>query len=288
MELTLENYLNQHLAPATTESYLFTINHFIKTNPKAKQYSYHDIVKYMEEITHRQSNPQYRIRILAAIKKYYNYLVISEQRNNHPCRGLTIKIRGNHNVQIQDLFTSVELELLLLRENRYYVLESRNRILIGLLIYQGLASDEIERLTVNDINLDNNSIYIKASNKLNRRILKLHPQQAEDLQRYINEIRPLLINPKNKSLLLNKTGNSITVDGIHAVIESMKSLFPDRKLNPRTIRMSVIRNWLNEKKISLEQTQELAGHKWPGTTEKYFSINSENERKIINHYFPTL
>ena len=71
-------------------------------------------------------------------------------------------------------------------------------------------------------------------------------------------------------------------------IEPLKCLFPDRKLNPQTIRMSVICNWLNERKLTLEQTQELAGHKWIGTTEKYINSDAKNERELINRYFPKL
>jgi integrase/recombinase XerD len=50
--------------------------------------------------------------------------------------------------------------------------------------------------------------------------------------------------------------------------------------------MSVICNWLNEKKIPLERVQELAGHKWPGTTEKYIKVDSFQQRELINRYFP--
>jgi hypothetical protein len=70
------------------------------------------------------------------------------------------------------------------------------------------------------------------------------------------------------------------------MIEPLKSLFPDKNLNPKTIRMSVICNWLNEQELSLEHVQELAGHKWPGTTEKYFRANSFQQRELINKYFP--
>jgi len=52
--------------------------------------------------------------------------------------------------------------------------------------------------------------------------------------------------------------------------------------------MSVISNWLNEKKISLEHVQELAGHKWPGTTEKYIRVNSLEEVELINKFFPAI
>nr|WP_294933013.1 hypothetical protein [uncultured Flavobacterium sp.] len=46
-------------------------------NPKAKRYKYNNIVQYMEEISEQQSNGKYRVVILSAIKKYYDYLVLS-------------------------------------------------------------------------------------------------------------------------------------------------------------------------------------------------------------------
>jgi len=104
--------------------------------------------------------------------------------------------------------------------------------------------------------------------------------------KYINETRPAMLMCKTDKLLLNKLGHPISVDGINAMIEPLEALFADRKLNPRAIRMSVISNWLNEKKYPLEQVQELAGHKWPSTTEKYFKKDSLKQRELINKFFP--
>ena len=89
--ISLETYLNQILSQKTSDSYLYTINHFLKTNPKAKRYKYKDVVSYMDEVTKKQNNIQYRIRILSAIKKYYDYLITVGLRTDHPCKRLTIK-----------------------------------------------------------------------------------------------------------------------------------------------------------------------------------------------------
>lgn len=93
---------------------------------------------------------------------------------------------------------------------------------------------------------------------------------------------------KTDKLILNKLGKPISNDGISSVIEPLKNLYPDRKLSPQSIRMSVIMNWLNEKKLTLEQVQQLAGHKWPGTTEKYIKVDANAERELINKFFPIL
>jgi integrase/recombinase XerD len=285
---TLEQFLLQNYSKQTVSSYLFAINHFLKLNSKAKRYKYENIVKYMDEISLKQPNSKYRVVILSAIKKYYDYLVMSGYRTDHPCKRLNIKVNSNQAIQVQDLFSSSELQLLLERENRYKHLDIRNNVLLSLLIYQGLTSDDIIKLTVKDIDLENGTIYIKASNMLNKRTLELVSKQMILFSNYINQTRGEMLRCKTEKFIITKLGKPITVGGIHGMIDPLRALFPDRKLNPQTIRMSVICNWLNEKKITLERAQELAGHKWPGTTEKYIKVNSSQQREMINRYFPMI
>ncbi|UUC45197.1 tyrosine-type recombinase/integrase [Flavobacterium cerinum] len=215
----------------------------------------------MDEVIQKQTNVQYRIQILSAIKRYYEYLVMTGARKDHPSKKLNIKNKANQDIQLQDLFSSEELQLLLQGENSYWFLETRNNVLLSLLIYQGLTSDEITNLELKNIDLENGTIYIKASKTLNRRTLELLNKQILPLSKYIDEVRPKMLRCKSDKLILKKLGKPISVDGIHSVTESLKSLFPDRKLNPQTIRMSVICNWLNEKKYDLVKVQELVGHK---------------------------
>ncbi|MDQ6470070.1 tyrosine-type recombinase/integrase [Flavobacterium sp. LHD-80] len=283
---TIENFLLQNYSEQTVKSYMFAINHFLVMNPKAKRYKYRNIVEYMEEIGKQQPNPKYRVVILSAIKKYYDYLVMSGYREDHPCRKLNIKVNSNQAVQVQDLFSSEELQLLMTRENRYENLDTRNSVLLNLLIYQGLTSDEIIRLSVRDIDLDAGTVYVKASSNLNSRKLQLLAKQILLFSKYINEVRPRMLRSATDKLIITKLGKPIAVNSIHAMIEPLKPLFPDKNLNPKTIRMSVICNWLNEQELPLEHVQELAGHKWPGTTEKYFKADSQQQRELINRYFP--
>lgn len=114
-----------------------------------------------------------------------------------------------------------------------------------------------------------------------------NPDSAFD--RYVNQTRGEMMKRvagKTNKLILNKLGQPISVEGIFAIIEVLNQLFPDRKLNPRSIRMSVISNWMNEKKLPLESVQELAGHKWPSTTEKYRKMDNLKQRELINRFFP--
>lgn len=140
---------------------------------------------------------------------------------------------------------------------------------------------------MDNINLDEGAVYVKGSHKLNRRFLPLYPSQIMAFSTYINETHTKLPRCTSSRLILKKLGHPITVDGVNAVIEPLQGLFPDRNLNPRTIRMSVITSWINVKKYPLEKAQELAGHKWPSTTEKYIRADSMKQRELINKYFPS-
>lgn len=283
---TIKQFLHKELAEQSAENYLYTIENYLKLHPKAKRYNYQQMVDHLAEIREKHSNIQTCIRILSALKKYYDFLVWTGQRTDHPCRTLTLKKGSDQSIQLQDLFTSAELEELMKRENRYKYLDDRNKVLISLMIYQGLTSDELIRLNVKNIDLDSGEVYVKASSKLERRTLPLKASQILLFERYINETRLKLKRCTTEKLILTKLGKPITVDSINAMIGPLGSLFPDRKLNPRAIRMSVISSCFNEKKMRLEDVRRFAGHKWPGTTEKYLKKDSLQQREMINKFFP--
>jgi site-specific recombinase XerD len=281
---TLDKYLNKKHSDQTAKTYQYNIDVFLMQYPTAKTFLYRDIINYLD--TMKKKNPKGSVSIkLTSIKRYYDYLLETGQRNDHPCRKIHLKNKKKP-IQIQDLFTTTELQALMNRENKYKNLELRNKVIISLLIHQGLTSAELCKLEVNDIDLDTGTVYIKASKKNSRRTLTLQPSQIMLVQNYINTPRKNLIRKKSNTLILTQTGKAEMVDGIHYVIESLKGLYPDRTLNPLTIRQSVISNMLNEKKIPLEDVQLFAGHKYPSTTEQYKRKDINEQREKINLWHP--
>ena len=265
---------------------MYSINVYLISNPQAQTYKYKDILNYLSECKKNQKLSYNQL--LASIKKYYDYLIEAGIRNEHPCKNLTIKRNRNKDIIHQDLFSSAELELLMVREERYVALKIRNQAIASLLIYQGLTTAEIVNLRQQHVDLDNGNIFIKGSNTLSQRHLELLPKQCRIFDRYINDIRPSLLrehcNPNE--LLLGKLGTPFTGDDIHYLVSTFKGLFPDRKLTTITIRQSVIANWLNERKLPLEQVQLLSGHKWMSSTERYRSSDMNEQRELINRFDP--
>lgn len=269
----------------TAENYLYEIKKYLAINPRARYFKYADIVCYIERLGNKYHKVANRARMLAAVKKYYDYLLFTGRRKDHPCRRFFIK-RKRTAIQTQDLFDMEELELLYNRPNRYNKLNIRNQVIISLLIHQALTSNEIVNLVVSNINLDKGTVYVKASRNIAGRKLQLDVSQINLLNRYINETRlKMKCNDTNK-LILSIRGKEISVDGINSIFEPLKLMFPGKTLNPCKIRMSVVSYWLNEKKIPVEQVMDLSGHKWASSVLMYKKTNIDEQLELINRYHP--
>lgn len=282
---TLEQFIKANHTPSTAKIYLFEINNYLATHPKARHYKYLDILKVIESLSQRYSNVRSRIQILSAMKRYYDYLVVSGRRSDHPCKRLVIK-RPKHQIQIQDLFTMEELQLLFNRPNRYKNIDIRDKVVISMLISLGITSRELVSVTLSCLDFESGTINIKASSKIAGRKLEMDRNLIKLLESYVTEVRPRMLRTQTNILVLSKLGQPISVNGIHSIFEPLKSMFPDKILNPERIRMSVVSHWLNDKKIPIEQVMDLSGMKWASSVLQYERIDVDHQRELINRYHP--
>jgi integrase len=133
-----------------------------------------------------------------------------------------------YNYKLQGLFTSQELELLMDRKDRYRDVRIKNQVIISLLIYQGLTTGDIVNLTLKDIDLEEGTIYLKSTPKLNRRTLKLKPKQIMLFYKYINEERHKLLKSETNIFIFTKLGTPETGHGFKNLFKPFKKQFPGR------------------------------------------------------------
>lgn len=283
--MDLVDYLRLKHTEKSVKRYLHDIRQYQIYHPLHEDAVHKDIMDYIGFLRRSEISPQTILTTLYSIRKYYNYLIHSGIRIDHPCRFIKLRDGRAKDMQLQDLFTREELESLLERKERFVNNKVKNKIIISLLIYQALSSGEITRLKVDDIDLDTGEICIRPSKILNERTLELKPNQILMLYKYIHEIRPEIIKESTNILILTSRGTAEKGEGIHYLIESMKKRFPDRKLNPTTIRQSVITNLLKRGK-NLRIVQVFAGHKHVSTTERYKQTNVEELRIEVLKYHP--
>jgi integrase/recombinase XerD len=283
--MKLQDYLNKRHTKGTADRYLRDIQIYRKANPNHKTATYSDIMDYIGKLRQQYKNPQSVRTILYSLKKYYSFLVYVKERKDHPCKFINLKDKQNRNIQLQDLFTSDELEQLLERKERYINLKTKNQVVLSLLIYQGLTTGELTRIELKDLDLEKAEIYIKSSSKLNSRTLKLKSKQILIFHKYITEVRPKLLAKQTEKLIINKLGNPETGEQISYLVGTFKHLFSDRNLNPKTIHQSVITNLLKSGN-DLRIVQVFSGHKYPSATEKYKQTNVEELKKEVQKYHP--
>ena len=90
---------------------------------------------------------------------------------------------------------------------------------------------------------------------------------------------------KTEKLILTKKGTPENGSGIGYLLKTFRHLFPERRLNAKTVRMSVIANMLKSGN-DLRVVQVFAGHKKISTTERYRQSAIEELKKGIEKYHP--
>lgn len=282
--MELEKYLQTELSEGTIKTYLYEIEKLRKHYKNPEKLSYQNLMEYIE-LLRKTYNPQSVKRTIYAIKKYYNYLVETGKIKTNIAGNIKIKDGKENPIQLQELLTEKELQKLLeLRKERYPILEKRNQIIISLLVNQALLVGDIEKLKIEDLDLQNAKIRIQKTGITNERILDLKAEQILLFYQYLQEERTKLERQKTSFFLLNKLGSAITKDDINYLVSTYQKGFT-KKLTSVKIRQSVIKLKLDNGE-NLRKVQYFAGHKHADTTEKYKETGINALQTAINQYHP--
>ncbi len=295
------NYLeSKNHSKTTQKAYCRNVNLFLEWYKKEPiNCTKKDILKYLEHLQNKKQQENItRRNALIAINHYFNYLQKSEEIIQNPTA--LLKIRGTHKRQLYKIYTAEELTQLY--DNYYHTFirnfdtlcyapklggiqvnqieksllaRQRNYIMLGLLVYQGLATNELQKITINDIDTNKGTIKIKSSKKSNERTLQLKASQIGAIINYIENIRPKFFTfcEERESLFFalpesskQKTNATNLMHTFKPLTKQVKSI-DKNLLNFKQIRASVITQWL--KIEGLRKTQYYAGHRYISSTEKY-------------------
>ena len=244
---------------------------------------YKTFLKYVEELKKTKIKINTLQSYIGNLKIYFNYLQEENYRADNPIQNINIK--GRIKTVVSNVLTADELEDL------YYSYETknqdiarkRNKIMIGLLVYQGIKVNELEQLKEEHIELYKGKIHIPRTTKSNGRTLELKPWQLMEMMEYIQQIRPQLAPKNEENLFTSSYGNS-NLNNVMSRINKELKLINYSYQNAIQIRNSVIVNWL--KQYNLRKAQYLAGHRYISSTEHYKQDNLESLHEMINTFHP--
>ena len=287
MSEDIKSSLLEKYSPSTVKIYLLDIERYIcyMGKEKAEKAGYRDVMEYVEYLRKEYTNAHTISRMLYGVKAWYFYLIEAGKRDDHPCRRVRLRDSRGGDVQLQDLFTADEMERLMQREERYGCAGIRNRVVVSLLIYQGLRLTEVTSLRLVDVDLEAGTVHVRPMRRTMGRVLSLKVTQVMLFYSYITTVRPELLKTDTDRFVLTLRGGAENGEGINYLIETFKPLFPQRNLNARTIRQSVITNMLKEG-ADLRVVQVFAGHKKISTTERYRQSGLEELQRAIEKYHP--
>lgn len=295
-EIFAEYLILKGFSKQTQESIKNTIKRFAnwseEQNIELQNITYNDVVAYVNYCK-KQGNKQRTLQVtVGCIKHYYNFLINEDEAQENPCSNVDIK--GIKRKILYETFTPEELE------NIYKIYNNqtpstgigsnltlkRNKIILGFIIYQGIRTEELARLTVNDIKLREGKMFIAGARRSNEREMTLEAHQLYDLMDYINETRKMIlaVTGKNTDALFLSLGSG---DKFHNLMDKMLKQL--KKQNSRIkdikqLRASVITNWL--KVHNIRKVQHLAGHRFVSSTEAYQANNMDDLKEDVNKYHP--
>jgi integrase/recombinase XerD len=309
--MNFKTYLkNEGLSKTTVNHYhmhLMDFMSFLDTdNTEIENATTKEVLLYLRLLQNKGvGNITKKIR-LYALKHFFNYQIENEIRIDNPAK--KIKITGSQKQKITTILTKQELQAIYQNYevptkdhkkshhnwfNSFRLSKERNKVIISLLIHQGLTTAEVSRIEIDDLNLRKGNIDIKGGRMGKDRTLALKSSQIIDLMEYQFKTRTELLAYQptaTKQLFLSTPSSGQTKAKGNQKLNIWKRLNEELKeRNPKLIKLqhirkSVIVNWL--KQYNLREVQYKAGHRHIYSTEMYLVNDIDDLQAEINKYHP--
>lgn len=296
------NYLlRKNYSNATIESFISDVRRFKawleKENIEIENINYNDMTSYLQSFGNIAQHT--KGCYLRGVKKYFNFLIQKEERIDNPAE--FIQLKGLKRKTLYDILNRQELDKLY---NSYTLPNEqckdknqnwfkakvlalkRNKVILGLMLYQSLDTKDLKLLTVGDVKLREGKIFIPGTRRSNERELKLEALQIIDLMEYLLKTRNEIIQltGKQSAQLFISIGTSERFANIMVYLLKRLQQLNKKVTSAKQLKASVIVHWL--KLYNLRQVQYMAGHRYVSSTESFLVNEMDGMIEDIDKYHP--
>lgn len=297
------NYLlMKGFSTSTVQRFVKDTEYFLqwaeKENVPIENASYADVLHFIQGKREKVKQRTISIQI-NSLKHYFNFLATTGQAGENPTT--QIQIRGIKRKTLYDILKKSELESLynnfeLPKEDdpnknqnwfKTAVLAAkRNKVIVGLMMYQGLTVYELGTLTEKDVKLREGKIFIAGSRRSEERILTLESLQILDIMEYQLKTRNEILQQTKKQSdnFFVSTGTSEHFNNTMQKLMQKLHKQNSKVTSAKQIRASVITHWL--KLYNLRQVQYMAGHRFVSSTEAYLVNDLDDLLEDVNKFHP--
>lgn len=256
-----------------------------KENVTKDQLRYQDVLAYMKYCSTKKGHSQRTVQfMILTLGHYFDYLQEMGEISSNPAKG--IKVQGVKRRTLYHILEPHELHALYHNYQNETLVGKRHKVMLGLLIYQGLKSEELFRLEVKDVKLREGKVELPGGKKSNGRTLQMEPHQVMDIYEYVMKTRPEILEQskeRTERFFVGPEGGRHTQRFLDALLMKLRTL-NEQVENADQLRASVIVKWL--KQYNLREVQYLAGHRYISSTEAYQQNEMEGLSEEVNRFHP--
>ena len=245
---------------------------------------YNDLLSFIKKYRDKGLNPNNLNKHLRGVKYYLEYKKGQGEISYNPAANLMVK--GECTTLPKDILSKEQIEQVYNEYEARTPVQKRNKVILGLYVYQGLTREEIENLEPTDINLNRGTILIRRNVRLRQRMLPLNASQVLQLQEYVIQIRKQLLKLKGQASdkLFVTIGDSQQMkDALKELLNELQRKYPFL-ISFTQIRTTVIYYWVKEKNI--RETQYLAGHASIHSTQRYKQVSLDDLQLQLDLFHP--
>lgn len=223
-------------------------------------------------------------RKLAAVKSFYRFMTAEGYMDVNPAEVVEAGTKG---IRLPRVLSEDEVLCLLNQPDITTAEGLRDRTMLEVLYATGMRVSELINLTLDRVNL--NMKYIIAFGKGSKeRIIPLGSVAAGFLQKYLDEVRPKLVQEDRASdiVFLAQGGHALTRQRFWQIIRAYgKEAKITKTLTPHILRHSFATHLLDNG-ADLRSVQELLGHSDISTTQIYTHLTNKRLRDIYAKAHP--
>lgn len=254
-----------------------------RTGLEVEEYRYEDVLNHIQR-RKRMGTSTRTINIdLSTLRKYFDYLILEGIRFDNPAKNVIVK--GGRKNKIYNLLSEEKLAEIYKNQPSTTPKEVRNKVILGLLIYQGLSIEELSRINTFNIDLEECVMTIPIWLKSNERTISLKPKQLFPMMDYIANQREKL-NPEKsaetKQLIISEGSDDRLAGSLATIKRNLKKQYKEFE-NWQQIRTSVITHKLTPN--NLRQMQYYFGFKYIDSIERYLEQSVDDLREELDRCF---
>ena len=227
--------------------------------------------------------PRTTARILSSLKRYYQYLIRENLREDNPCRLVESPKLGR---SLPKTLSEQDVESLLQAPDENTDIGLRDLAMLELLYATGLRVTELVSLEINQVSF--NQGLVRVIGKGNKeRLVPLGEQALWRIQNYVKQARTDVLKGKvSEALFVTNRGSGMTRHAFwHLIKRYALKAGISQDLSPHTLRHAFATHLLNHG-ADLRVVQMLLGHSDLSTTQIYTHVAQERLKQMHQTHHP--